>query len=271
MQLSKTISLNSKYGPWAIVTGASSGIGCEAASLLGSGGLNLVLVARREDKLEALSEELKRSYEIDTLVLPLDLAEEGASQKLADATAELDVGLLVAAAGFGTSGPFLNAIADREKQMLRLNCESILDQCLHFGNRFAERGGGGIVLFGSIVGFQGTPYSAHYAATKAYNQSLAEGLCAELKSSGVDVIASAPGPTETEFASQADMTMSGAMSPHGVARETLQALGRRATVIPGFQTKFLSYSLALLPRWVRVKIMGAVMSGMTGHQEKTGR
>ncbi|MEM7602645.1 MAG: SDR family oxidoreductase [Verrucomicrobiota bacterium] len=265
MKALKPISLNSKYGPWAIVTGASSGIGREVAILLGSSGFNLVLVARRKDKLEALSEELKKASTIDTVVLPLDLAKEDSLQQLARATSALEVGLLVAAAGFGTSGPFLEGEATREKQMLRLNCESVLDQCLHFGEKFASRGGGGIVLFGSILGFQGTPFSAHYAATKAYNQSLAEGLHVEMKSSGVDVIASAPGPTETEFASSADMTMSGAMSPHGVARETLRALGRRSTAIPGFQTKFLSYSLAMLPRWMRVRIMGAVMSGMTNH------
>lgn len=118
------------------------------------------------------------------------------------------------------------------------------------------------MLFGSIVGFQGTPFAAHYAATKAYVQALAEGLAVELAPRGVDVVASAPGPTHTGFAARAGMRMGKALTP-AVAGPTLAALGRRTTVLPGRLTKLLTYSLAPLPRRARVAIMGRVMRGMT--------
>ena len=107
---------------------------------------------------------------------------------------DLDVGLLVAAAGFGTSGPFLDSDLTQELEMLDVNCRALLSQSLHFGRRFAERGRGGLILLASLVGFQGAPFSANYAATKAYVQSLAEALHVELALRGVDVLASAPGP-----------------------------------------------------------------------------
>ena len=124
------------------------------------------------------------------------------------------------------------------------------------------------MLLSSIVAFQGTPKSAHYAATKAYVQTLAEGLRAELKGSGVDVLAVAPGPVATGFAARANLKMANAMTPGVIAVESLKLLGRTTTARPGFLSKVLGYSLATTPRWGRVKIMNAVMSGMTAHQRK---
>lgn len=175
----------------------------------------------------------------------------------------------VAAAGFGTSGPFLAADPAVEREMLRLNCEAVLATSLVFGRRMADRGRGGIVLMSSIVGFQGMPNAAHYAATKAYVQTLAEALHVELRPHGVDVLAAAPGPTRSGFADRADMTMGRALSPAAVARGTLDALGRRPTALPGLLSRVLKDALAPLPRRARVRIMGAVMAGMTGHQ-RTG-
>lgn len=259
-----------KYGPWAVVTGDSSGIGRECADLLGERGFHLFLVSRDERVLSALAEELSEKHSIQAEVLPLDFTHHEANEILLEKTSGFDVGLLVAASGFGTSGPFLESKLEREEEMLLVNCASVFEQCHHFGKRFRKRGSGGVILFGSIVGFQGTPFACHYAATKAYIQSLAEGLRKEWKPHGVDVLSSAPGPTNTGFAAVADMEMSGAMSPRTVAVETLNALGRRGTVLPGFQTKFLTYSLAMLPRWARVLVMKAVMSGMTKHQQTAG-
>jgi short-subunit dehydrogenase len=181
-------------------------------------------------------------------------------------TRELDVGLLVAAAGFGPSGSFLTAQLDQELEMLAVNCRALLALTWHFGRRFAQRGRGGIVLMSSIVGFQGMPFAAHYAATKAYVQTLAEALSVELAPLGVDVIASAPGPTNSGFAARAGMQMGMALRPEDVAQATLNALGRQPTVLPGLLSKLLVYALVPLPRWVRVRIMGEVMAGMTKHQ-----
>jgi hypothetical protein len=117
-----------------------------------------------------------------------------------------------------------------------------------------------------VVAFQGVPRAAHYAATKAYVQTLAEGLRVELDPLGVDVIASAPGPVRSGFEARADMKMAQALAPGVVAAQTLDALGRRGTVRPGWLSKLLGWSLAATPRPLRVRIMKQVMGGMTAHQ-----
>ncbi|MEM8534412.1 MAG: SDR family oxidoreductase [Chloroflexota bacterium] len=258
--------LSSRYGPWAVVTGASSGIGREMALQLASAGLNLVLVARSQSVLQEMASDFATRFGIETLVLTIDLAQETAIGRVEAETDDLDVGLLIAAAGFGTSGLFLNTSLDEELDMLNVNCRALIAHSLHFGQRFAQRGRGGIVLMSSIVGFQGLPNAAHYAATKAYVHALAEALNVELAPQGVDVLASAPGPTASGFADRAGMRMGATLKPADVAQETLDALGRRAVVLPGFLSKFLTYSLAPLPRSARVHIMGRVMHGMTKHQ-----
>ena len=188
--------LAERYGPWAVVTGASDGIGRDFARRLAEAGVQLVLVARRPEVLDALATELAGKHGVRTRVLPLDLARPESAQALASATADLDVGLLVAAAGFGTSGPFLDSDLARELEMLQVNCASVTALCHHFGRRFAQRRRGGIVLMSSLLAFQGVPGSADYAATKAYVQTLAEALHVELAPLGVDVLACAPGPVK---------------------------------------------------------------------------
>jgi uncharacterized protein len=255
--------LYSRYGSWAVVTGASSGIGKEMALRLAEARLNLVLVARSQDFLEQMATDLTDRYGIDTRVIRLNLAEETGVDTLATITQDLDVGLLVAAAGFGTSGLFLDAQLDQEIDMLNVNCRSLLGLSWYFGQRFAKRGHGGMVLMSSIVGFQGMPFAAHYAATKAYVQTLAEALYVELAPMSVDVIASAPGPTNSGFAERAGMKMGQVLNPREVTQATLNALGRTPTVLPGLLSKLLVYSLVPLPRWARVRIMGSVMKSMT--------
>lgn len=251
-----------KYGPWVVITGASSGIGRAIAVELARNNVKCVLVARSKTELEKLAEEIGGQFQSECRVLVLDLAEHGAADTLARATEDLDVGLLVASAGFGTSGSFLDNSIDTELKMLSVNCRSLMELSWMFGRRFARRGRGGIILLSSIVAFQGTPWSSHYSATKAYVQVLAEGLYTELKEKKVDVLAVAPGPTNTGFASRANMKMGATLDPVELAPQILNALGRKRTVFPGFLSKLLVYSMTPLPRWARILIMGKVMSGM---------
>jgi short-subunit dehydrogenase len=255
-----------RYGPWAVVTGASEGIGLAFARNLAARGLNIVLTARRVDLLDALSKQLAAEHHVECLVHAADLTGPDAVQRLVAATEHLDVGLLVAAAGFGTSGPLLGSRLEEEIGMVELNCTSVLAQTWHFGRRFSRRGRGGIVLMSSLLARCGVPRAANYAATKAYVQSLAEGLRSELSAKGVDVIASAPGPISSGFAGRANMRMTLALQPDVVARVTLEALGRRTTTRPGWLSKLLDWSLAITPRWVQIVIIGQVMKGMTAHQ-----
>ena len=258
----------SRYGPWAVVTGASDGIGRELARHLAARGSRLVLVARRRDALEALARELSRAHGTESRVIAVDLGREGASSEIVGSTNDLDVGLLVAAAGFGTSGNFVDSDLAGELDMIAVNCGAVAALCHAFGRRFVERGRGGLILLSSLVSFQGVPRAANYAATKAYVQSLAEGLRVELGPLGVDVLASAPGPVRSGFEQRADMKMGMAITAATVADATLSALGRQGTVRPGWLSKLLELSLALLPRWARVRVMGLVMGGMTEHQPK---
>lgn len=262
-----------KYGRWAIVTGAASGIGREIAKQLAAAKLDLVLLDISGKSLQQLAAQLANEYDVDVKIIVEDLSKYSAV-KLHQATKELDVGLLICAAGFGSCGPFLESDLEDAVEMLRVNCEAVMTQTLQFGRRFAHRGRGGIVLLSSAVSFHGAPYFAHYAATKAYVQSLAESLHVEMAPHGVDVLASAPGPMKTGFGERAGMTLDDAMSPEFAARATLRSLGK-ATVIPGFVSKLIAYSLAPAPRWLRISILGAVMKrrakGKPGPPLESGR
>jgi short-subunit dehydrogenase len=258
--------LLTRYGPWAVVTGASDGIGRELARQLAAAGLNLVVVARRPEPLEQLAEEARRVHGIEVRVVPADLSTPAGTAEVEAWAADLPVGLLVAAAGFGTAGAFLDGELQQELELVDVNCRAVAALAHHFGGRFARQERGGLVLFSSLVAFQGVPRSANYAASKAYVQSLAEALRLELAPLGVDVLASAPGPVASGFARRARMQLGMTASPEEVARGTLAALGRRGTVRPGWLSKVLGWSLALLPRWGRVRMMGLIMRGMTSHQ-----
>lgn len=258
-----TRGLRARYGDWAVVTGASDGIGRAFARALARAGFHLVLVARRGPVLDVLATELADAHQIQTRVLPADLATADGVRAVIDGTRTLDVGVLVAAAGFGTSGRFIDGALDEDLAMIDVNCRAVAALAHHFGRRFAERKRGALILMSSLLAFQGVPRAANYAATKAYVQSLAEGLRGELRPLGVDVIASAPGPIASGFAQRAAMTMSMSGRTDAVAEETLHALGHSDTVRPGLLSKLLELSLSILPRWGRVRVLARVMAGMT--------
>lgn len=260
--------LKTKYGEWAIITGASSGIGLELATQLASAGLNLVINSRHLEKLQEIETQLKINTNIKIKIVASDISEADGIDKVIQATQGLNVGLLIASAGYGTSGRFIDSSIHSEVNMLKVNCEALLTLTHYYSQQFVQQKRGGIILMSSMVSFQGTPFAANYAATKAYVQSLAEALAVELKPYGVDVLAAAPGPVESGFSQRANMKMSMFMTPSQVGIPILKALGRKTTVLPGFLTKLLVYSLRTVPRWGKVKIMEKVMGGMTQHQRK---
>nr|WP_299344699.1 SDR family oxidoreductase [Allomuricauda sp.] len=258
-----------KYGPWALVTGASSGIGMELSKRLAEAGFNVVLHGRNPKALNQLSSELEDQWGIVTDTIIADISSTSSVAKLIDSLGDLPIGLFVASAGFGTSGEFVQGDVESEIKMLQVNNLALMMLTHHFARRFAQRSSGGIVLMSSIVGFQGVPNAAHYAATKAYVQSLGEGLHYELKPYGVDVLAAAPGPVASGFGQTANMQMANALRPEDVALPILKALGRKSTVFPGRLTKILILGLRTVPRWGKIRIMDLVMGGMTKHQKAT--
>lgn len=255
-----------RYGDWAVVTGASDGIGRAMAIELAARGVSLLLVARRRDRLEAIATELRGQFGTQCRVVSADLGNSGGIDAVMAEAAELDVGTLVAAAGFGTSGSFIRNQISTELEMIDVNCRAMVALAHYFGRRFAERKRGAIVLMSSLLAFQGVPRASNYAATKAFVQTFAEGLRIELRPYGVDVIASAPGPVRSGFEARANMRLGQAADPSVVANHTLDALGRKTTVRPGGLAKLLEAALNPLPRNGRVRIMQAVMDGITRHQ-----
>jgi len=199
-------------------------------------------------------------------VIVADLARPDAVDAVTGQTAELDIGLLANCAGYGTSGDFVDIPAEDELDMINVNCRASAALTHVFSKRFIERGKGGIILMSSIVAFQGVARSANYAATKAWAQVFAEGLRLELGPRGIDVLAVAPGPVNSGFAARAGMQMGGAARPVTVACGAFASLGRTGLVRPGALAKLLGYSLAMLPRFARRRIMSAIMKGMTRHR-----
>jgi short-subunit dehydrogenase len=254
--------LKEKYGSWALVTGATDGIGLAIAKILSKQGINLVLVGRREALLGKIADELANQNNIKAMVIAVDVGQEDSTNLIVNRTKDLEIGLFIAAAGFGTSGEFSKSSLSNETNMIDVNCKAVVEQCHHFSNLMIKKKRGGIVLFSSLVAFQGTPYSATYSATKAFIQNFAEALHFELKPYGIDVLSSAPGPVNTGFAKRAKMNLGSASSPEEVAQATLDAIGNCVTVRPGFLAKFLGYSLATVNRWGRIQVMKKIMSGM---------
>lgn len=255
-----------QYGPWAVITGASDGIGRAIADQAAAEGLNVALAARSEGKLRELAAELQRTGGVETRVIAVDLGKPAGATTIFDAVADLDVGLAVLAAGFGTIGPLAEASSDDELDMVAVNVTAVAELAQGFAQRMTARGRGGIVLFSSVLGWQGVPGQANYSATKAYVQTLGEGLHGELKPRGVDVLCVAPGPVHTGFAARAGITMPVATTPEVVAHATWTALGRRGTVVPGVQAKIMTAALKPLPRRGRSIILSRVMASMrNGH------
>jgi len=249
-----------KPRPWALVTGASDGIGRAFALELAAKGYACVLVARNAARLQAVASQIGADR---CRVLMADLSVPGAVDVLVAGTSDLSFDLLVAAAGYGTSGPFIAADRANELAMIDLNCRVVAELVHAYGGQMAMRRRGGIILFSSLLAFQGVPQSANYAATKSFIQTFAEGLRAELKPFGVDVLSVAPGPIASGFAARAGLKLGLSQTPDVVARQSLVALGKTTTVRPGWLAKFLIGSLSMLPRNMRTLIMAQIMSGMT--------
>ena len=239
--MSKKSDFITNYGPWAIVTGASSGIGTAIATALAKEGFNLVLVARRQALLDTLAAELERTLHIQTIVSAADLATPAGIALVQANTTGLDVGLLINNAGREDSGHFLESDPAEALATLDLNVRAPFLLAHHFAPRLAARGHGGMVFLASIVAFQGVPYIANYAATKAYDLILAEGLAAELKPAGIDVLALAPGFTATDLSPDFDFqgTPFSPMPPEAVAQAVIKGLGRKTLMVPGFPNRVL--------------------------------
>lgn len=168
-------------------------------------------------------------------------------------------------AGFGSAGNFLESDISNEMNMLSVNFPAVTQMTYEFGRKFMDRGHGGVVLVSSILALQGLPRSAHYAATKAFVHTLGEVLNEEWRGSGVDLLIVTPGPVESGFSARSKIQLRRAASPEVVAQHSLEALGRKNIIHPGWLANLMNLSLVTAPRRIRVKIMGVIMRSMTRH------
>ncbi|HEY2920554.1 MAG TPA: SDR family oxidoreductase [Candidatus Binatia bacterium] len=256
-----------RYGPWALITGASSGIGAEFACQLADLGLSLVLVARRRERLENLARRLEREHKVQVLCVAADLSQRDFLPAIVRATQSIEIGLLVNNAGFGVAGNFLAHNLDRELALLDVNCRALLILTHEFGNQMARRKKGGIILVSSVSAYIATPFEANYAASKVYELFLAEALRYELAKDGVDVLALCPGSTDTEFHAISGARSVAAMPVHPVVKLALRRLGKKPVAIPGWHNRLLVGLLKCTPRRLQTFFAGRIMGRLTARGE----
>ena len=254
-----------RYGPVALVTGASSGIGMSFAKLLAANGLDVVVVARRVDRLNELAANLTKAHAVKVTVCEVDLSAGTAAQRILDATSALDIGLIVSNAGFGLKGPYTDGDPATLSEMLMVNCHTTMQLARGFVPRLQQRGKGGkggLVFTSSVEGLIGCPYSAAYAASKAFVNSFGEALWGELTPEGIDVLTLCPGATDTEAPRKQGIdpaTMRNVMSPDDVARLTMDNIRNGPVYIPSEHYKATFERLLSMPRRDAIAAMAKSM------------
>lgn len=251
-----------RYGPAALVTGASSGIGKAFAEALAAKGFDLIIVARRVERLRELAARLTQVHGVRVTVAQINLADPGAVRQMLDASDGLDVGLVVSNAGFGLKGEFAVSDAAAMADMLMVNCNVPMQLAHGFIPRLRRRGKGGIIFTSSIEGLMGMPYSAAYAATKALVNALGEGLWAELRDEGIDVLTLCPGATESEAAGLQGIdisTLQNVMPAAEVAAKTLENIQNGPTF---FSSEYYRENIAALASMPRPDALMMIMKNM---------
>jgi hypothetical protein len=247
---------NNKYGPWALVAGASEGLGAAFAEQLAQLGLNLILIARRSDPLHSLSAHLQEKYGVQIVSQALDLSDFETTKQFVSSL-DLEVGLLVYNAAYAPIGYFED-IAEKDLDMIvSVNIRTPLLLSKLISSKMIAQKRGGIILMSSLAGTQGSPKIATYAASKAFNLILAEGLWSELEEHGVDVVACCAGAIITPgYQNAQSQKAPGTLEPYQVAQEALHALGKGATVVPGFTNKMARFFMGrVFPRRWAISIM----------------
>lgn len=261
----KTTQFKEKYGQYALIAGGSDGLGFAFAESIARRGLNLVLIARRENRLKAAAERLKEAYKIDVISIAADMADFENVKKLVSVL-NVSIGLLVYNAAFAPIGLFENTSEEHLALAAAVNVKAPLLLAKLLSAPMIHRKRGGIVLMSSLAGAQGSPKLAAYAATKSFNAVLAEGLWKELMPHGIDVIACCAGAILTPGYQQAEKTKPapGTMKAGDVAEQTLNALGRGPIIIPGVINKIGRFILTrLLSRKAAIGVMSKNTGGLS--------
>jgi uncharacterized protein len=253
------------YNRWALITGASAGIGVSLAERLAAAGVHLVLSARRTDRLQKLAADLAAKHSIDTEIFSADLTRPDAPAEIHAFTTQkrLEIELLINNAGFGAFG-YIHEIAEsRLVEMIQVNCAAVVHLTRLYSAGMVQRRHGDILIVASTAAFQAVPFNSAYAATKAFDLIFAEGIAEELRPFGVNVCALCPGPTTTEFqqvAQQPDRAFKIAETADKVARVGLEALAKGKTfVVSGGMNRLMMEAERLVPRPFVAKMAAKMM------------
>lgn len=245
-----------KYGDWALITGATSGIGAELTSQIAAKGLNIILVARKAKELEEHALSLKERYSIQTKTISADLTTDEGIDKVKQVSEK--IGLLVLAAGLEVNGAFEKNSIETELKVIHLNVVTTLHLTHHFSKEMVLRKKGGILLVASLSGHMPNPYFSNYAGTKSYVLNFGASLFGELKPKGVDVTVLSPGLTNTPMVKNNGMdwakTPMKAMDPSVVAEVGLNGLGKNLISVPGRKNKIMAWMAKHLPLQIQAKM-----------------
>jgi short-subunit dehydrogenase len=251
------VAFASKYGPWAIVAGASEGLGAAFAHVLAAYGCNLVLLARREELLRSVATRIRGQYQIEVRTAGCDLARPDLASALETFVAGVDIGLAVYNAAYVPVGEFALRPLDDLLHAVDVNVKGPLIFARTLAPKLIARGRGGIVLMSSLAGFQGAPNISTYVATKAFSIVLGEGLWSEMRRHGVDVAVSCAGAIRTPgYGATAKGDAPGILDADVVAEQTLSALGHGPLVMPGAVNRLARFVMGrLLPRRIAIAVM----------------
>lgn len=236
------------YGPWALITGASSGIGEAFAHAIAARGVNVILLARREEELYRVRADVVAKHDVKCEMLVVDLAVASFIDQVEAFLGDRELGLVVSNAGYNPIGSFEDIDREAVLRILDVNDRAPLLLAQSFLPGLAKRGRGGFLIVGSIEGFNGTPWSAVYSASKAFVQSLGEALWGEYRKRGVDVLVLSPGATDTPILRAREVEVPGVMTPAAVAEYGLKHLANGPCAIPGWSNRLILGVLKFVPR-----------------------
>ncbi len=254
-----------RFGEWALVTGASSGLGADFVRQLAGKKMNIILVARRVERMNIVAEEVENDYGVKTLVIGQDLIKSDAIPNIINEVGDKELGVLINNAGYGVLGNFHENDYDYQVEMVKLNCVVPVALTHAFIEPMVKRGKGAVIFLASTAAYQGVPFFSVYAATKSFNLFLAEGLWGEYRKKGIDVMGLSPGYTETEFQSHAHIKRTRgptAAKSEDVVELAIRKLGKTPSVIHGVMNYLGAFSARLMPRGTLVKLGGALMKMM---------
>lgn len=259
---------SNRYGPWALITGASSGIGEAFAHAIAARGVNLILLARREQELHRVRADVIAKHGVECEMLVVDLAALDFIDQVDAFLGERDLGLVVSNAGYNPIGGFEHIDREAVLRILDVNNRAPLLLARSFLPALAKRGRGGFLIVGSIEGFNGTPWSTVYSASKAFVQSLGEALWGEYRSRGVDVLVLSPGATDTPILRARKVEVPGIMTPASVAEYGLKHLRNGPGAIPGLSNRLILGMFKFMPRKLVSKAMGKALKTVVERSKK---